>query len=206
MAKNSNRNPMGGSLRKRRNRIIDMKEQILRYNAPGTTIEVDNSVTTFGFRPYIPGSQYGVQSGTGPLLVSYFATAKYLPGTSLRWEPMVGATTSGRVQVAFTDNPEVALAYMGASPIDKSIIIRGCDTYRSFPVWQETDIPFPTATRRKMFDVNKNTADVNDYDRACQQFLMYAVSATTPADTVMSVGSFQFHDVVKVEGMHPVVT
>jgi hypothetical protein len=74
----------------------------------------------------------------------------------------------------------------------------------SFPIWQETEINFPSKLRRKMFDTNNSiTFDVNILDR-CAQIAMFVAVDGAPATT--SVGSFWFHDKLHVEGIQPTLT
>jgi hypothetical protein len=111
------------------------------------------------------------------------------------------------VFVAFVDNPEV-VARLGDPLLPLATLanyVRGMGSVISFPVWQETEIPFPTKLRRKRFDSNilfdPQSPDV--LDRSCQTYL---VSFVEGVDGAKTVGQFWFHDKVDVEGMNPVST
>jgi hypothetical protein len=169
----------------------------------------------------MPGYNTGYPTGdlnqaVGPKLVSYYSSAYFKPGTKVRWEPSVSFNTGGRIAVGFTDNPEVAVviqalldAYV-ASPTGSNYVayanqVRALGSTLSFPVWQETEIPFPTRLRRKRFDVEATpaTGDTDNFDRS-MQVMMFACCETS--QTEGAVGSFWFHDVVDVEGLHGVLT
>lgn len=176
----------------------------LRYTSlgdlQGTTAAEPFAVATS--RYYVPAMTIGLQSLTGPRVASNYSTGVFKPGTTIRWEPACGATTSGRVYVAWTTNPELMTAWDNSS--SKLGIITACGSVRSFPVWQETEIPFPTALRRKRFDVNSDIFSsgenrTNAYARSAQCLMMCVV--TGPAETVL--GQFNYHDVLDLEGMVP---
>lgn len=177
----------------------------LRYTSLGdvqTTTSSELSVSTD--RIYVPGYLQGMISPTGPSIASNYSTGVFKPGTTIRWEPACGATTSGRVFVAWTSNPELMQAWAGASTLAKYNIINACGSVRSFPVWQETEIPFPNNLRRKRFDVNSELIDTAEgrlaqLARSAQVMMMAVISG--PADTVL--GQFNYHDVLDLEGMVP---
>jgi hypothetical protein len=165
----------------------------------------------------MPGLQLGVTNTIGPDIVSSYSEGKFLPSTHIRWEPSVSFTVSGRVLCGFTDNPEVItsinnlLATFNATPTAGNLTaylnaIRALGTMRSFPVWQETDVAFPTRTRRKMFDTNTNLGsfDVNLVDRTAQTAFFIGLEGGPSTPT--PVGSFHYTDHVLVEGIHGVVT
>lgn len=183
---------------------------IIKYSSIGTNIASGATGVGTGGRKYVPGWPGSIVNTAGTSVVSYYSTAKFLPGTTIRWEPSVGFTTSGRVFVGFSDNPEV-IAEMeslragdAAAQLVYGNLVKGMYDVVSFPVYQETDIHFPQRMRRKMFDVNVQLAnDVNVYDRSCQQSMHVWVEGC-PVNTTL--GSLWFHDVIEVEGLHAVPT
>jgi len=194
---------------------------IVRYRT------ISNGVSTVGLLPnvvirrtYSVGRSDEVAGKAGPAICSYYATGKFLPGTTVRWEPSVSFTTSGRVFVGFTDNPEVMEAmnlalntyYLTPTTATYNTIanlVKSLGDVRSFPIWQETEIPFPTRTRRKRFDSNVTIGltDVNQLDRSAQT-TMYAAfeGLPTPVGSNTDLGVFGFRDVVDVEGISSVLT
>jgi len=200
---------MASGVRRRRNTAPTSEnngeQSIIRYQAMGTTIGSDASGLSWGFRYYVPGLQYGLVSATGPGLVSFYSTAKFLPGTSIRWEPSCSFTTTGRIYVGFTDNPEVATTLTTLSGTAFGNAVKGMGSVMSFPVWQETNISFPTRLRRKRFDVNGTVAASSDVlDRSSQtNFFWYLDGAPV---SLAGLGSFWYKDVVSVEGMNNLAT
>nr|UUW21102.1 MAG: hypothetical protein [Sanya tombus-like virus 5] len=208
MARNSRgpRTPVTGGTRRKRNtqpqsQTTGADSSIIRYSAIGQTMATAPSTSYCNMvRGYVPGLDANLETGTGPTIVGFYATGKFLPGTRIRWEPNVSFTTSGRIYVGFIDNPEVMSTILATSGTAFGAAVRGLGSVISFPVWQETDIPFPTKLRRKMFDTNSTpTTNVDQLDRSAQVY-MFAYADGCPADT--SLGSFWYHDVVAVEGIH----
>lgn len=210
MAKNkqiANKITQSGT-RKNRNKLPTMASTgdatIIKYSVLGTTLASDATGANAEFRPYIPGNYYNFTSTAASSIVAAYSAARFMPGTKIRWEPTVSFTTSGRVFVGFTDNPEVIAAFDAASLAASINIVKALGSMISFPVWQETDIPFPTRTRRKMFDTNTTiTFTTDNLDRCCQTAMLFCIDGC-PAST--NVGGFWYHDVVSVEGIHSVVT
>lgn len=215
-------NYTGAGIRKKRNRA-PMSSSAgdstkLRYSCMGRTIATDTTLGgTVEQRYYVPGYNGNVLANTnGPVLASYYSTGKFLPGTRIRWEPSVSFTTSGRVLCGFTDNPEAAATIQGL--IDTytssrtgpnlaavSNAVRGLGSVFSFPVWQETEVQFPTKLRRKRFDCNGSlTATADILDRSMQT-AMFVVVEGGPT-TATTLGGFWYHDFLDVEGIHPTIT
>lgn len=212
-------NPVQGGVRKRRNRQPVLTSagdtSVLSYSSSGILI-APTAVGINGIaRPYVPAQAFGLANSAGPSIVSFYSSAKFLPGTKIKWEPSVSFTTPGRVLVGFTDNPEVATnivtlynnANGSGTLADWTLYanaVRGLGSLRSFPIWQETEIEFPTRLRRKMFDVNASVAGSPDvYDR-CMQTAMFAVVEGTGG--AVTAGSFWYHDKLLVEGVTNTLT
>lgn len=199
--------PVTGGVRRRRLKTPRMNPNgsVIEYSALGGGVSTDPAGLWNGGRPYVPGTGNSLVNTVGPNIVSFYSTAKFLPGTKLRWEPSVSFNTTGRVYVGFTDNPEVMASIVGLTGGAYVNAVKGLGDVISFPIWQETDIPFPTKLRRKMFDVNSTitVTDVNAMDRSAQTFFFAAIDGA-PASS--SMGSFWFHDRLAVEGITPVVT
>lgn len=197
-----------GGVRKRRLRQPTMDRNggntILKYSSIGTNVVTDASGNAQPNRKYIPGYPADLVNPVGADVAAFYSTAKFLPGTHARWEPSVSFTTTGRVFVGFTDNPEIIEAMEStrlALPATYRNQVKGLENVISFPVWQETEIPFPSKLRRKRFDTNENVINSTDvYDRCCQMAMFAAVEGGPAATTTM--GSFWYHDVLDVEGLH----
>lgn len=209
-------------------------DAIINYHTLGEPLAAGSNGFGTYYRNWIPGliapqvdgnPEPQLANATGPALVSYYSSARFLPGTRVRWEPSVSFNTSGRVFVAFTDNPEVAYqairawqAYK-ASPTTQNYLVyaakvKGMGSMVSFPVWQETDVAFPTRMRRKRFDTNA-TVDITSFeepsvdtlDRCCQTSMFVCFDGvSSPSENVVGLGSFWFHDKVDVEGITNQVT
>ncbi len=207
-----NNSPVMGGVRKRRLRQPTMHQNgantILKYSSIGISVTTDVNGFAPPNRKYIPGYPNDLAVSVGPEVASFYSTGKFLPGTHARWEPSVSFTTTGRVFVGFTDNPEVIEAMetnRTTSPATYRNQVKGLENVISFPVWQETEIPFPTKLRRKRFDCNETVANNADvYDRSCQIAMFASIEGGPAAATTM--GSFWFHDVVDVEGLHALTT
>lgn len=216
--------PAQGGIRRRRNKMPMLTgtgdTSVIRYSSLGRNLSTGTSGTgggTGAARYYVPGyATNDILNASGPAIVGFYSTAKFTPGTAIRWEPSVSFTTSGRVLVGFTDNPEIivniqtALNAYFATPTLANLnvylgLIRSLGSLRSFPVWQETEISFPTKLRRKRFDVNTALGTLTpDLVDRCAQTVMFAGVEGAPDSTIL--GSFWFHDVVDVEGVTGVVT
>lgn len=189
---------------------------VIKYNALGYNMESKvNGLGGFR-RHYVPGHGATLSNPYGPAIVSFYSTGVFKPGTTITYEPSVSFTTPGRVVCGFTDNPEVIAMIQSkldqcyASPTNATLwgeylaAVQSLGSVRTFPVWQETQIPFPTKLRRKRFDINSTISnDANVYDRSCQTSLFVAFVGTTPD---INPGVLRFHDVVDVEGIHSTVT
>ncbi|APG76618.1 hypothetical protein 3 [Wenzhou tombus-like virus 3] len=208
--------PVPGGVRRRRVRMPMLSgsgtNAIIKYSALGGSLTTGSGTNQgTNARYYIPGYAGDLTNAAGAAVVSYYSTAKFLPGTRVKWEPSVSFTTAGRVIVGFTDNPEVVTTLNTLAtnaPTNYSAYInavRSLGNVVSFPVWQETEIPFPTRLRRKRFDINASPAGSNadQMDRSAQTVMFVAVEGA-PATT--SLGSFWYHDVVDVEGVTGITT
>lgn len=212
----SARNPVSGGVRKRRNKMPMLQgtgdATVVRYSSLGSSLSTGTgSNQGLVSRYYVPGYTSDLVNGSGASIVSFYSTGKFLPGTSVKWEPSVSFTTSGRVVVGFTDNPEIISA-IGTLASNASTsyapylaAVKGLGSVRSFPVWQETTVPFPSRLRRKRFDINAtvNTLQADTLDRCAQTAMFVAVEG---APTSTALGSFWYHDVVDVEGVTSLVT
>lgn len=209
--------PVQGGVRKRRNTSPKSDGTIVEYSAQQNNFF---TVIPAGYsgevRRYIPGFSPPLAITVGPEIVSAYSSAKFLPGTKIRWEPSVSFTSTGRVMVGFSDNPEVALQIEGlfgtalgsglpADWIAYTNAVKGLGSLVSFPVWQETEVNFPTRLRRKMFDTNATIAptSVDMYDRCLQTCMFIAIEGMT---STANPGNFWFHDKVAVEGLHARIT
>lgn len=208
--------PVNGGVRKRRNSAPTSDGTRIKYNAVQQAFPTVTSGYTGEIRSYVPGLKPPLAQTVGPELVSYYSTGKFLPGTSARWEPSVSFTTTGRVFVGFTDNPEVATsiatlfgtaltAGTAAAWGDYANAVKGLGSLQSWPVWQETEVSVPSNLRRKMFDVNETlTIGPDVLDRSMQTLMAVAIEGLPGG--VGNPGGFWFHDNVQVEGLHGTLT
>lgn len=179
---------------------------MVKYHTAGNTLSSSATGRIVAVRWYIPGYIADVANAIGPDIVSAYSSAKFVSGTKIRWEPSVSFTTTGRIFVGFCDNPEVTKQLVdlsSSSPPDYITAVKGLSTTISFPIWQETEVPFPTRLRRKRFDTNRSLASpiaVDELDR-CMQTCMFIAGEGLPVSTTM--GGFWYHDAVDVEGIHP---
>jgi hypothetical protein len=202
--------PVKGGMRRNRNKQPTISRttndsSVIRYQAIGTTLTTDAAGIGYFNRFYVPGHTNLLASVIGSSIVAAYSTAKFLPGTTIRWEPSVSFTSTGRLYVAFTDNSEVAAAINALTVPARIAAVRGMGNVVSFPVWQETSVNFPTRLRRKTFDTNQtiDVGDVPTLDRSMQQLMLVAVDGAAAAT---SLGSFVHHDVLSVEGIKSIGT
>lgn len=216
-------NPVKGGIKRRKRAQpsvdpLSSDASIIRYNTVGDNVDTTGSyAAAAGSRVYIPGSPNGMPpSAPGPRIVANYSTGKFLPGTSVRWEPSVSFTQSGRIYVGFTDNPEVIedvsnrLATYLVTPNSTTYgnlaaVVKGFGNVMSFPVWQETSIQVPSRLRRKRFDTNANAStDADILDRSAQIAMFYVADGVNELEAFL--GSFHYHDVVQVEGVTLTIT
>lgn len=190
--------------RKRQNRLSSMTagdSNRLKYASLGVTLSTTSGGNVWDFyRVYAPGAASGLTATVGPTIASYYSTGKFLPGTMVEWVPSVGFTTSGRVFVGFTDNPEVMIniiALVGTSAYGAAI--KGLGDVISFPIYENRSWMVPTKLRRKMFDVNASgTFSSDELDRSAQTAMFIAIEGG-PAST--AVGGIRCVDNLLVEGI-----
>lgn len=213
--------PVAGGVRRNRNRPPALEptghdSTVLRYSALGRNLATDLQGNEGYDRHYVAGNGTALINATGASVASFYSTAMFKPGTTIRWEPSVSFTTPGRVYVSFTDNPEVMVAinalystYAAAKTQvnynNYAAAVKGLGSVRSFPVWQETALTLPSNTRRKRFDVNLNPAfnNVDVMDRSSQYTMYVAVDGASVSTTL---GSFWFSDVLSLEGLTSIAT
>nr|WRQ65233.1 hypothetical protein [Tolivirales sp.] len=190
---------------------------VVKYKTIGSSIlSPAGSPGAATFRPYIPGNSFGLPFAGGPSIVAKYATGVFRPGTRIRWEPSVSPTIGGRVFLGFSDNPEVMEKLLvkwsayNDTPTELTYAayansVKALANTVSWPLWQEHDITVPTRLRRKRFDCNAvlTYTDTNVLDRSAQT-MMFAVFDGFNIDIDVSpfLGSFWYHDVVDVEGLH----
>lgn len=177
---------------------------VVTYNALGDVLFTDVDARKLYRRHFIPGYSSGLGFFRGTDIVGAYSTGVFKQGSSIRWEPIASFSTPGRVVVGFSDNPEVMVAWETAlSDNVRQGIVQGLGNAVSFPVWQETTIPFPAhKLRRKRFSVNRNveTDDIADMERSCQITMFVYITSPTAEEPL---GLFHFHDVVDCEGIVP---
>lgn len=205
-------NAVAGTSRRRRRLTTGVRSsgteqsQILKYATLSVTLTLDAAGEQKAYnRKYIPGNPDGLTSTVGPQVASYYSTGKFLPGTTAEWIPSVGFTTSGRVYVGFTDNPEVAntiTALAGSAAYITAV--KSLGDVISFPIYQSEKIMIPTKLRRKMFDSNAaNTSAIDTLDRSMQTCMFMCIEGGTAGQ---SVGGWRYEDHLQVEGLHSIVT
>jgi hypothetical protein len=219
-----NKNPVKGGIR-RRTRATPRVDRTgadtgkIDYSVIGASCTTKGTTGCGGGnRLYIPGYGAGLLDlCPGPRIVNNYSTGKFVPGTSIRWEPSVSFTTSGRGYVGFSDNPETVkdindrLVTFLTTPnvtnyVNYALIVKNLGNVISFPVWQETPITVPTRLRRKMFDCNGTVSDTVDVlDRSMQTAMFWCFDGVD-AEEEFYLGSFHYHDNVVVEGITVSVT
>lgn len=214
-------NPVKGGRKRNRGMapIVDRlgsDRSIVKYNVLGNTIITNSTGQSVGRRFYSAGFGTNLLPNAGVNVCGFYNTYVFKPGTSIKWTPSVSFTTSGRLFVGFVDNPEmmagITVAYdnyvastTSANYAIYADLVKSLGNTVSFPVWQETQIEFPTRLRRKRFDTNlTQSLDVNIYDRSIQCLMLVAFEGGPAA--VTTLGQFSFHDVVDVEGLSSVST
>lgn len=208
MAKMTNAQQLAqGGVRRKRNTPprLDTDGAVVKYNVQGSVISSDANGLSTSARYYVPGYTGGLSNPSGPNLVQWYSTGKFEPGTTVRWEPSVSFTTTGRVIVGWTDNPEVIASLIALTGTTYVNAVKSLGSAISFPVWQETEIKFPTRLRRKRFDVNATVSvtAVDVLDRCCQTAMFVAFEG---APASISLGNFWYRDRVNVEGLHGLTT
>lgn len=235
-----NRNLTSGSQNERKSRHTPPKmatlngdSSLVTYRVPGKMERAISSIgLSYGYRLYSGGNLAGLPPSSnysylvGPNVVGNYSTCKFMPGTTIVWEPVVGSTFSGRVHYCFTQSPEVIYSLrvmqqaVANNPTDPNIVARFQDalatmgTANSFPVWMEKTINVPTNCRHKMFTVdgsldaagdNKNSL-ISAFDRSVQTGFFYFISVPPDQPELYPLGTFIYHDKVLVEGLSGVPT
>lgn len=212
---------------------LNKDSSIITYRVPGKGERAVASVGfSYGYRLYSGGNLAGLPGSSnfsylvGPAVVGNYSTCKFLPGTTINWEPTVGSTFAGRVHYCFAQSPEVVYSLrvmqqaVANNPTDPNIVNRFIDamstmgTANSFPVWMEKTISVPSNLRHKMFTVdgsidaasdNKNSL-IAAIDRSVQVGFFYYISVPPDMPELYPLGSFIYHDKVMVEGLSGVPT
>lgn len=208
----------------RQPRVSNTSEQssIIRYSAVTGSFGYDDGFRLLG-RTYVGGLTVlggmgteaninfaGPVNSAGVRVAGCYSTYKFLPGSKVEWIPNVGFTTSGRIYIGFTDNPEVigamnflAQEYMGAPETSKALAygnaVKLLGNVKSYQVFERFTLPIPTRLRRKRFSNNTAMDGLSSavHDKSTQ-LAMFAFVEGVPNG---SIGSFQYHDVLDVEGM-----
>lgn len=173
---------------------------VIRGNCIGVLDTSDTNGQVSNTRTYIPGFTSGLSGSVPQQLAAFYSEGKFLPGTTAKWVPNVGFTTTGRITVAFTTSPEV-MAYYGTlgTFAARESFLRGVGNAVNFPVYEERTIAVPTTLRRKLFDTNSSvTPGVDVFDRSAQIIMMWTINGA-PISTTM--GSWEYHDHMHVTGL-----
>lgn len=219
-------NPLTGNVaaRRRRNTMPSTQQTtndsaVIRYKSLGSNTTVLNAAGAVQARWWAGGINAKLANQAGPDVVSYYATCRFRPGTTVKWEPTSSPTAGGRIFVGFTTNPEQMVALYNSLEAYEvtpnsttygaySNLVKGLSNMISFPMWQEKDIMVPMNMRRKRFDVNASFAvnSVNEAERSVQVAMFACADGFTGITTGASIGSFWFSDVVDVEGLSGTAT
>lgn len=198
---------------------------IIKYKALSLSLEFLSAPGGAVYRRPYTGGYTGTGGYTallptpGASVASYYSTFKFLPGTAARWEPSISPTLGGRLYVGFTDNPEVCVQInslyntYATTPTttnynNYAATVKSLGDVISFPAWQEQDITIPMRLRRKRFQVNSDMANLettSTTDISVQTF-MFVCADGLAATSNTTLGSFWFHDVLDVEGLHALPT
>lgn len=195
--------------RRRNNRTLSIRgtdaNQNIRYATLGITLNSTAAGIVEGYyRAYIPGSPSGLTATSGAAICSFYSTGKFLPGTTAEWVPSVGFTTSGRVYVGYTDNPELTATIAGLTGAAYATAVKSLGDVISFPVYQNEKWAVPTKLRRKMFDTNVSWAVNADVLDRSMQVTMFVYVEGAPASTAL--GGMRFEDNLMVEGITGIAT
>lgn len=197
---------------------------VVAYRLPGRIEDLYPVIQgTGGYRLFAGGNRSGLPGGgltfAGVDIVSKYNTCKFLPGTTITWEPSIGSNNPGRLHYCFVDSPEMVytLTQLAAAwELDSGNIIKfnayqnaiaTCGNACSFPLWMEKSIQVPTKLRRREFTVdpqleasgdNRNSI-TSSYDRSVQVGFFYFIVA--PNTVPSTVGSFIYSDKVQVSGL-----
>nr|WRQ65588.1 hypothetical protein [Tolivirales sp.] len=197
---------------------IGSDTSLIKYHVLGTTSQsiagTGNSTDFAGYRLYCPGNTAGLIGEVPAIAIcSYYSTGVFRPGTMIRWVPSINFTVSGRMLCGFTDNPEVISSLVtlwqayNTAPNSTNLAqyrgaVRQLGTLTMFPLNTEKTLALPTRLRRKRFDTNRSlTEDSIDQNDRSTQVAFFYVSDGVVEDPGSSFGSFEYHDVVSVEGI-----
>ncbi len=110
---------------------------------------------------------------------------KYLQA-SVEWLPIVGpadADAASRVYMAYIDNPEEIVAYIGATNAARGGYIKTVANVQTWNAWERHTYNIPLRYRRKIFAVNTATGAANkdDLDQDCQGAVIIYYESITAA-------------------------
>lgn len=154
-----------------------------------------------GVNYLVGGDTTNISSSIGPTIVGSYRECLFRSGTKITWSPNVGFTTTGRIYVAYIDNPEVMVGYLGTlTDTAKLAYIKALTNHVNHPVYKEFTYNMPSiGTRRKRFDVNATgTQTVDTFDRSLQGAFVWVV-AGAPGTT--DVGAMSLTHQVTVYGL-----
>lgn len=179
------------------------KNTRVRGNATGNNLFI--TATQDGQR-YVLDARGNAPNDPVSTVSTLYNTYKYLPGTTFHYVPAVGVTSSGNVHVAYVDNPELIAYGLGLtlSTAAFNTFVLNQANCKTYPIWQSFTYTMPTATRRKMFDVNNSTTyTADENDRSVQG--MFVISVESPLTSTL-VGRPFVHKVMELEGLQGTVT
>ncbi len=107
----------------------------------------------------------------------------------LHYTPAVGTTTSGKVWVGYTDNPEIIYKAIGTyTTSDLLNIVKTLRHNNVFPVWQSWTMNVPNiAPRRKMYSIDTTAAGSSEIVDRCTHGAFIVALEGGPATTNVGV-------------------
>lgn len=123
-------------------------------------------------------------------ITKFYNEYKYL-SASLIYEPSTGPSSpeaAARIHIAYLDNVEKYLNWIGATSANKLVILRGIRNAKTYNAWERFTYNVPVTSRRKLFDVDNNTGEtVDELDRSSQGFIIICIESVLPSASAHGV-------------------
>lgn len=120
----------------------------------------------------------------------YCATAQ----TTLHWAPRCPLTATGNYWIAWSDNPDLIVAFLNATVENRVAIVKSISGAKCYPIWQASTLKMGPPKRKwftmdatgrlDLTDTTQRQLTAMDIDRTSQGAFLYAIEGALASSTV----------------------